>query len=334
MNITTENYEIYFLDYAENALSEKQVADLFAFLEQHPELKDEFDALNEITKYRIKPEKTIFEHKDDLHHIPELSLFEITELEYLSIAELEGDINQSQQARLEQLINISKQNADSYNKIKHTRIKPDTDISFPKDRIKKNVFVMRIKPISYAAAAIITLMFGIQILFQKEVDKAVPVKAEFAQIYIKNIKHKTEQKVIKQIQKKQSFSYTQSNNQVKQAVAVEENEPVKFEDLNAKFTTEAPKIEGLVFRSTEHKELLTPNTVNKLNINKKQRKITKFKELNKPETLWAIAEGGVKVFRKMTDSELYMNNSYTKEGMIEKLNLSTSNFKIKRNFSH
>ena len=45
MNINQNNYEAWFLDYYEKQLSAEQVAELFLFLEQHPLLKEEFDAV-------------------------------------------------------------------------------------------------------------------------------------------------------------------------------------------------------------------------------------------------------------------------------------------------
>lgn len=43
MNINKNNYEAYFLDYHEGNLTPVQVADLLFFVEQHPELKEEFE---------------------------------------------------------------------------------------------------------------------------------------------------------------------------------------------------------------------------------------------------------------------------------------------------
>ena len=47
--ITRENYEIFFLDYAEGNLNPSQVKELYAFLKAHPDLKQELEAYENIT---------------------------------------------------------------------------------------------------------------------------------------------------------------------------------------------------------------------------------------------------------------------------------------------
>ncbi len=49
MIINKNNYEAFFLDYHEGNLSPQQVADLLLFVEQHPELKEEFESFENVT---------------------------------------------------------------------------------------------------------------------------------------------------------------------------------------------------------------------------------------------------------------------------------------------
>ena len=49
MNINKNNYEAFFLDYHEGNLSPQQVADLLLFVEQHPELREEFESFENVT---------------------------------------------------------------------------------------------------------------------------------------------------------------------------------------------------------------------------------------------------------------------------------------------
>src|ERR1035437_494503 len=75
MNINKNNYEAFFLDYHEGNLSPQQVADLLLFVEQHPELKEEFESFENFTledlssiefenKSHLKKQITL-ENKDD-----------------------------------------------------------------------------------------------------------------------------------------------------------------------------------------------------------------------------------------------------------------------------
>jgi hypothetical protein len=49
MNINKNNYEAFFLDYHEGNFSPQQVADLLLFIEQNPELREEFESFENIT---------------------------------------------------------------------------------------------------------------------------------------------------------------------------------------------------------------------------------------------------------------------------------------------
>lgn len=64
MNINKNNYEAYFLDYHEGNLSPQEVADLFLFLEGHPELKKELEEFENITLDDFQA--PIFENKESL----------------------------------------------------------------------------------------------------------------------------------------------------------------------------------------------------------------------------------------------------------------------------
>lgn len=75
MNINKHNYEAFFLDYHEGNLTPQQVADLLLFIDQHPELKEEFESFENVTiedyssivfesKSELKKEITV-ENKDE-----------------------------------------------------------------------------------------------------------------------------------------------------------------------------------------------------------------------------------------------------------------------------
>ena len=62
--INKHNYEAFFLDYYEKNLSTEEVAELMLFLENHPNLKEEFEDYEEII---LEPDTTvIFENKNSL----------------------------------------------------------------------------------------------------------------------------------------------------------------------------------------------------------------------------------------------------------------------------
>ncbi|OFY87940.1 MAG: hypothetical protein A3F72_09255 [Bacteroidetes bacterium RIFCSPLOWO2_12_FULL_35_15] len=75
MSINKNNYEAFFLDYHEGNLSPQQVADLLLFVEQHPELKEEFESfenfvLEDFSSFEFENKSSLkkqitLENKDD-----------------------------------------------------------------------------------------------------------------------------------------------------------------------------------------------------------------------------------------------------------------------------
>lgn len=64
MNINKHNYEAFFLDYHEGNLTPQQVADLLLFVEQHPELKEEFESFESFSLEDFS--SYTFENKQEL----------------------------------------------------------------------------------------------------------------------------------------------------------------------------------------------------------------------------------------------------------------------------
>ena len=49
--ITRENYEVYFIDYMDGNLSERERAEVEAFLLVHPDLQEQLDGMGEAVSY-------------------------------------------------------------------------------------------------------------------------------------------------------------------------------------------------------------------------------------------------------------------------------------------
>jgi uncharacterized protein YbcI len=94
--IGKHNYEAFLLDYIEGNLDETGRAALFAFLEQHPELKPDLEDFDIIPATIIseEPEQLSVKDKRSLKHIPE-------EIEEKIIAYLEGQLSPVEKAAFE-----------------------------------------------------------------------------------------------------------------------------------------------------------------------------------------------------------------------------------------
>ena len=95
MSINKNNYEAWFLDYFEGSLSTEQVAELFLFLEQHPELREELDSFEMI---QLSDDQPKFQNKEILKQ-PEPKINDQNFEEYC-IAYIEGQLNSTESAEL------------------------------------------------------------------------------------------------------------------------------------------------------------------------------------------------------------------------------------------
>lgn len=95
MKIARTNYEAFFLDYYEGTLPEPQVAELMLFLEQHPDLKEQFYDFENISLNDFEDD-IAFGNKE------ELKKAQITEdnFEEMAIAYTEGLLNKEQEKEL------------------------------------------------------------------------------------------------------------------------------------------------------------------------------------------------------------------------------------------
>lgn len=158
MKIDLTNYESWFLDYYEGTLSAEKVAELFLFLEQHINLKNEFERFELITLDEVNSVE-IFENKIDLkkNNVPSFTTID----EWL-IMELEGDLNLQQRIALLNFLSVHPQYSVARNLYQQTKMKADLSIQFD----NKSVLLKRVigqvpsARIWYAVAASILLLIG------------------------------------------------------------------------------------------------------------------------------------------------------------------------------
>src|ERR1051325_1275830 len=95
MRIDKNNYEAFFLDYYEGTLTDTQVQELMAFLEQHPHLKVEFDSFENVSLHE-------FEEVISLENKEQLKKEEVNEnnFDLFAIAYAEGRLSPAEQRSL------------------------------------------------------------------------------------------------------------------------------------------------------------------------------------------------------------------------------------------
>lgn len=155
--ITRANYEQFFLDYHEATLDAKSEKDLIAFLNQNPDLREEFEGFIQLN---IEPDLGItFSDLSTLHRS------DITERNYLSklVAYEEGDLDKDERLTVELYIDQNYEAAKELEILRKTRIAPDYNVVFKdKNSLKKEskvIFFDRTFYIASAVAASLLILF-------------------------------------------------------------------------------------------------------------------------------------------------------------------------------
>ncbi|MBL4710273.1 MAG: hypothetical protein JKY48_17720 [Flavobacteriales bacterium] len=165
--INLENYEAYFLDYAEGNLTESQLLELDSFLEKQPSLKVELENFESIV---LEEEPAI-----DISNLQsELKREEATGLllaDYLMISEVEGTISVEEKAQLASLIRQSPEKIEELAIYHKTRLTQDEVVVFTEksallQKEKKGV-VWWPYVSSVAAAALVIFLFNFSFVSEK-----------------------------------------------------------------------------------------------------------------------------------------------------------------------
>jgi hypothetical protein len=157
MKIDRSNYEIVIIDWLDGSLNDLESTQLFQFLGENPDLKEEF---MEIELLRLTPQESQISDKAKLRKSA-ADLSE-TQFEYLCAAFLENDLSAEQRTELLQMTADDPVKKKTLEQISRTRLTPP-DILFPDKKLllKRTVFqnAIRLSAIILSAAAVITLAF-------------------------------------------------------------------------------------------------------------------------------------------------------------------------------
>jgi anti-sigma factor RsiW len=154
MNINRNNCEAWFLDFYEGNLSDGQVKELFAFLEQNPEMRELFESFEDVS---FDPEKHIsFEGKDALKKtvLASPGISESNYEEYL-VGALEGILSAAEQKELDLFLAAHPGKQAELVLLRKTIFEPDAEIVFEgKEALKKSLLVTEANFEEYAVAYI------------------------------------------------------------------------------------------------------------------------------------------------------------------------------------
>ena len=165
MQINRNNYEIFFLDYRENNLSPQQVAELMVFLEENPDLKNEFQEFDEITL--DADSSKVFKGKNSLKKKQVVAFGQIDSHNYEQkmIASLEGNLSEKEMVEFKGFIGLNPDLKLEVKAFRSTFLVPDQNVTYiDKASLKKSPFWVTYRSTIYYAASIAAsflLLFGL-----------------------------------------------------------------------------------------------------------------------------------------------------------------------------
>jgi hypothetical protein len=123
MKISKHNYEAFFLDYHEGNLTPGEVAELLLFVEQHPELKEEFESFENFTLEDFSSYN--FENKENLKK----QISDQNKEDYF-IRSVDGTLTSADTELLDQFLKQHPQYAVEFELFGKTKLIPDLSIVF------------------------------------------------------------------------------------------------------------------------------------------------------------------------------------------------------------
>lgn len=169
MNINRENYETILVDYLDGKLCPEDEAELMLFFLKNPDIADEFEGLNDVT---LNPAPLNFPSKSALkkHHYQSMGID--SEIEYLCIADLEGDLTTNEDVRLRKLSESDEGIRHIKTVFSNTKLTVPHEIIYPHKSNIKRLLVIPIRRSTFrivmGAAASVAIMLGVYSTFDFE----------------------------------------------------------------------------------------------------------------------------------------------------------------------
>jgi hypothetical protein len=156
MSIDKNNYEIYLVDYLEGTLSPNEVAEVLLFLEQHTDIKKEFEAMQSFTLNtdEVKFDKSaLLKSENDFHH-------------QLLVKEIEGDLSNNEQVVLQKAIKQNPTLQREQQLFSLTKATPDLAITYNyKKQLLKPTYKVTWHQTILRIAAVVLLLSTISLLY-------------------------------------------------------------------------------------------------------------------------------------------------------------------------
>ena len=360
MKINRNNYEIFFLDYMDGNLDPALIAELLIFLEENPDLKEEFEDF-ELISVSVES-SVIFKDKNNLkkNHVTGIDNINSTNYQNYFIASLENDLNAEELNQLKLFFKKNPSLINEYKLFENTFLSPDKKIIFlDKKTLKRYPFsILSKKAVYYSVsiAASILILFSILFIdFKNNITEDSEIPAKIASVSSTIIFNKIPFKKYKNMldyrkmylsialyEEPKIYHYEKLVKIPVNNVAMNLNEffVVGEQDKNIiekKYYPESDyKIQikpDEIFYTSRDKTLIGSILVNSFgkikSIFLKNQK-TPDNDNPKKFTFLALADAGIKGFNYLTDNDLKINKKYDDKGNLVAYSFVSDNFQIFR----
>lgn len=323
---------MFFLDFLDGNLSESEMKEFSRFLQKNPSLKEELESFEEIT---LEPSDIKFENKQELIKKTQAQHFEITEFEYLCVADIEKDNNNEELKQLKKELSVS-ENKAAYTVFNAVKLQANENIVFSNKSklLKKYVSVNFRTVISVASAAAILLFFVLKGDFVNS-DSSESAGKQLSEKVIKNKNVKsdvfedtnTKQNINPQEQILVTHNQTIKNSN-KHVLAFDDNEPQNNKDLYKELIVSIPDIKNEALISNTDPIMTPENPMKFKNFNNMNFAI------NNKDKFWKYAEKGIHIWKKITkDDDIQLTNDYADNGSVNEVNFIASNFQFRKTYN-
>lgn len=337
MIIKRENYEVFFIDYLDGNLSAKEVDELFLFLKNNPDLAMELEGLESVVLQQSNKE---FKGKKSLFKSSISEIEGIGDLDYLCIADLEGDITENQTQALNHIFETEQNSRSTRAKYNRIKLIPDQNEVYKGKAKHKRIGILNIqlgllKNIGTVAASVAIVIGVFSILSVLRLENAIQV-AENSPTVIQIDENPTE-KVIDQ-KHEISIEPIKINNPSgdKANTVVQINQTQSFEApivIKAKMIDNNEKVEAIKSLSAQKLEinLLAQNSLNidHFDFNDKiQHDVNQRIGSKRTIGIFDLAQLGIDRLSKATGGNIKLEADKSIEGEIKKIHFETDLFAL------
>lgn len=128
MSINRDNYEEYFLLYADNELPDNEKIEVLRFIRENPDLEDEFKMLLGTV---LKPAEQPKINKSFLYKTPADALINDKNYEEYIVAWYDGELNDSEKVALGNFIKLHPHLQQEFEIFEKVKLQPDLSVTFP-----------------------------------------------------------------------------------------------------------------------------------------------------------------------------------------------------------